>query len=218
MGKSSLHGVHMTEPSNLPPVDEYPGYFAKKPPFHRRRRVQVVGAGMAGLLLGLAISGGSGSAAPSSEPEGVPEAEVQARITAAIEGAREEAQAEAESAQAASESTTTEELEDVRLDLAATEQELRDARREIRAVKKAAKRAKRKAVAAAVKRTKAEMRDNTQAQPGTTSANSGSGSTDPRFSYCYEANDAGYGNYQRGVDPEYDWYRDSDSDGWVCEF
>jgi micrococcal nuclease len=45
-----------------------------------------------------------------------------------------------------------------------------------------------------------------------------SAGTDPRFSYCYEANDAGYGNYVRGVDPEYDWYDDADRDGRVCEF
>lgn len=42
--------------------------------------------------------------------------------------------------------------------------------------------------------------------------------TDPRFSFCYEANDAGYGNYVSGRDPEYDWYDDADSDGRVCEF
>jgi hypothetical protein len=40
---------------------------------------------------------------------------------------------------------------------------------------------------------------------------------DPRFGTCKEANDAGYGPYLRGVDPEYDWYRDQDSDGLVCE-
>ena len=41
---------------------------------------------------------------------------------------------------------------------------------------------------------------------------------DPRFDYCYEANDAGYGNYVRGRDEEYDWYDDADNDGIVCEF
>jgi hypothetical protein len=45
----------------------------------------------------------------------------------------------------------------------------------------------------------------------------GGGSTDPRFDYCYEAIDAGYGPYYSGVDPEYDWYDDADSDGVVCE-
>lgn len=43
------------------------------------------------------------------------------------------------------------------------------------------------------------------------------GGLDPRFSYCYEANDAGYGPYYRGMDPEYDWYDDRDNDGVVCE-
>lgn len=43
------------------------------------------------------------------------------------------------------------------------------------------------------------------------------GSLDPRFSYCYQAKDAGYGPYYQGSDPEYDWYTDSDSDGVVCE-
>jgi hypothetical protein len=38
---------------------------------------------------------------------------------------------------------------------------------------------------------------------------------DPRFPTCRAANAAGYGDYLRGRDPEYDWYRDSDSDGTV---
>ena len=45
----------------------------------------------------------------------------------------------------------------------------------------------------------------------------GTGGTDPRFDTCGDANDGGYGDYVRGRDPEYDWYRDSDSDGKVCE-
>lgn len=40
---------------------------------------------------------------------------------------------------------------------------------------------------------------------------------DPRFRTCGEANDAGYGPYTKGVDPEYDWYQDRDGDGIVCE-
>jgi Excalibur calcium-binding domain/Protein of unknown function (DUF1524) len=46
----------------------------------------------------------------------------------------------------------------------------------------------------------------------------GGGRLDPRFDYCYQANDRGYGNYRRGRDPEYRWYTDGDSDGWACEF
>jgi hypothetical protein len=40
---------------------------------------------------------------------------------------------------------------------------------------------------------------------------------DPRFPTCKAAKAAGYGPYYRGVDPEYYWYRDADSDGIVCE-
>lgn len=41
--------------------------------------------------------------------------------------------------------------------------------------------------------------------------------TDPRFDTCGDAIAAGYGPYHQGQDPEYDWYRDADSDGIVCE-
>jgi hypothetical protein len=43
------------------------------------------------------------------------------------------------------------------------------------------------------------------------------GSLDPRFGTCREAIAAGYGDYVRGVDPEYSWYTDRDKDGIVCE-
>ncbi|REF37153.1 endonuclease YncB(thermonuclease family) [Thermasporomyces composti] len=43
------------------------------------------------------------------------------------------------------------------------------------------------------------------------------GDLDPRFSTCKEAIAHGYGPYYRGKDPEYDWYRDADGDGVVCE-
>lgn len=41
--------------------------------------------------------------------------------------------------------------------------------------------------------------------------------TDPRFSTCTEAKENGYGDYVRGVDPEYEWYDDRDNDDIVCE-
>lgn len=41
--------------------------------------------------------------------------------------------------------------------------------------------------------------------------------TDPRFDTCKDAKANGYGPYSRGVDPEYNWYRDADNDGIVCE-
>jgi len=55
--------------------------------------------------------------------------------------------------------------------------------------------------------------------PSTTApATSGSsGTTDPRFATCTKAKAQGYGPYIKGVDPEYEWYRDADRDGRVCE-
>jgi hypothetical protein len=52
--------------------------------------------------------------------------------------------------------------------------------------------------------------------PARAPAPAGAGA-DPRFSSCAKALDAGYGPYVSGVDPEYAWYRDGDSDGTVCE-
>jgi hypothetical protein len=53
-------------------------------------------------------------------------------------------------------------------------------------------------------------------KPRPTATRSPSG-LDPHFGTCREANDAGYGPYVEGDDPEYDWYRDRDRDGLVCE-
>jgi len=54
-------------------------------------------------------------------------------------------------------------------------------------------------------------------EPAPEEATADQAGTDPRFDTCGEALDAGYGEYVRGVDPEYDWYRDGDGDGVVCE-
>jgi hypothetical protein len=40
---------------------------------------------------------------------------------------------------------------------------------------------------------------------------------DEDYGTCKEAKAYGKGPYHQGQDPEYDWYRDSDSDGIVCE-
>jgi hypothetical protein len=41
--------------------------------------------------------------------------------------------------------------------------------------------------------------------------------TDPNYGTCAAAKAAGAGPYYQGRDPEYDWYRDRDHDGVVCE-
>lgn len=46
---------------------------------------------------------------------------------------------------------------------------------------------------------------------------SSDGKLDPRFDTCREAIANGFGDYVKGVDPEYDWYRDGDKDGIACE-
>jgi hypothetical protein len=40
---------------------------------------------------------------------------------------------------------------------------------------------------------------------------------DPDYGTCKNTKAHGAGPYYRGKDPEYDWYRDADSDGIVCE-
>lgn len=56
----------------------------------------------------------------------------------------------------------------------------------------------------------------TSRAPASSSAKS-SGRTDPDFGTCAAAKEAGRGPYVRGQDPEYNFYRDGDSDGVVCE-
>jgi len=52
---------------------------------------------------------------------------------------------------------------------------------------------------------------------GNSGSSTGDSGLDPRFGTCKEAISNGYGPYYYGVDPEYDWYNDRDSDGIVCE-
>jgi hypothetical protein len=40
---------------------------------------------------------------------------------------------------------------------------------------------------------------------------------DPRYATCAEVKQHGLGPYVKGVDGEYGWYRDGDSDGVACE-
>lgn len=40
---------------------------------------------------------------------------------------------------------------------------------------------------------------------------------DPKFNYCSEVKKNGYGPYVKGKDLEYEWYKDRDGDGVVCE-
>ena len=54
-------------------------------------------------------------------------------------------------------------------------------------------------------------------KPSKSSTSPPTATLDPQFRTCGEANDAGYGPYSQGSDPECDWYQDRDHDGLVCE-
>jgi hypothetical protein len=56
-----------------------------------------------------------------------------------------------------------------------------------------------------------------EAVSSTSSPVAGESGLDPKFPSCAKAKEAGYGPYIRGIDPEYEWYRDGDSDGTACE-
>lgn len=190
-----------------PQLEQYPGYFPEgSRRFWTRTKVGIV-AGLVGLLVGV---GGSGEDPVEAPPAVAADPTVEAELEQALED--------------------NSELEE-------SIQEARDdADDEVRAVtkqlKKQARTAQRSAVQAAVAKVRTEERRKTAAAvkaaraaaaPAPTAASapvplaSTSAATDPRFSYCYEANDAGFGPYYRGQDPEYDWYDDNDNDGIVCE-
>ncbi|MFE6650287.1 DUF1524 domain-containing protein [Nocardioides sp. NPDC057772] len=52
---------------------------------------------------------------------------------------------------------------------------------------------------------------------GPSDAPGGGSGEDPRFETCAKATAKGYGPYRKGRDAEYDWYRDGDKDGTVCD-
>ena len=189
---------------NQPSLDDYPGYFpAAKPPFWTRTKTGVA-TGMAGLVLGVAM-GGTSSTDAADAAAGFTQADLDAAVATATDDLRgqvDDAQAAVSDGDglAAKLESARQQLKDQRAQAAAT----------LRKVKREARSAQRATVATAVATAEAE------AAPPQPLANTGGG-TDPHFSYCYEAIDAGYGPYVEGEDPEYDWYDDADGDGIVCE-
>jgi len=57
----------------------------------------------------------------------------------------------------------------------------------------------------------------TSSRPSASTPGKSSGGTDRDYGTCRAAKAAGKGPYVRGTDPEYNFYRDADSDGLVCE-
>jgi excalibur calcium-binding domain-containing protein len=208
----------------LPPVEEYPGWFPPKAPIWTRTTVGLltgVGGALVGLFLGLVVglAGSSGAPEPARAaastsatvtvtPTPTPSAGTMAENGAADVAA---AQVEADHRVAALRSRQVTRLSAVR----------QSAKRHLRAVVAAAERTRRRAVAQAVSQAVARERrradDRVAAAKAAARSVAAAPSTDPRFDYCYEANAAEYGPYFQGRDPEYDWYRDGDGDGEVCE-
>jgi len=187
-----------------PALDDYPGYFpAAKPPFWTRAKVGTA-AGIAGLIVGIGIGSASSTEQPAADAT-----YTQADLDQAVVAAKAETRT-----QVVSEQTSA--SDQVATKLAAAQAQLRqqkaDAAATLRKVRREARAAQRTAVAQAVAQAKAEA----PSSPVQQFAGTG-GETDQRFDYCYEANDAGYGDYVEGQDPEYAWYDDADNDGIVCE-
>lgn len=201
----------------------YAGQPAAKLAVWRRRWVQVTGASMVAFVLGLGVSGSpstenmmslkkahtlASQAADQARDEAATEARENVmdspEVLAALDQEREQAEARVSDAQAQASKAAAKAERQAKL--------LASARTQIRTLKQ--QKASAVAAAQSAKRAAQTARESAAAEAPTPAAASG---TDPRFNYCYEANDAGYGPYFQGQDPEYDWYDDRDNDGEVCE-
>lgn len=203
----------MSSHSPEPSLENYPGWFpAAKPPFWSRTKVAAL-MGVVGLLVGLLVglaAGGDADGADSGDHESVaaPPAASPADTEAAVDQAVDQT-ARAWRARMAALRTR----EDHRLALARREAR----RRQQQAVRKAVA-AERAKAAQALAQAKARAAASSSSAASSSTASTGRGGrVDPRFSYCYQANAAGYGPYWRGRDAEYYWYEDADNDGEVCE-
>jgi len=183
-------------PAYVPPAPEPSG--AEKTAWFKTRTAIGVGA----LLLGVGI-GSSAAGEDTGKTDDLTES------VASLKATNEELEADVAEL---SEGSAT--------DQQAIDQQIADA---VKAAKVEAE-AKRKASVAKViaeERRKADARvaaaEEASADDEPLGLTGGSGGTDPRFDTCGDALAAGYGHYQQGVDPEYDWYQDRDSDGVVCE-
>lgn len=194
--------------SQTPSLEQYPGYFpAAKPPFWNRTKAAVA-AGVGGLVIGLiAASGGTANTEEPSTSQAVDVAPVvepaDVDLDQAVDQAVSDEHARMEDKLAQQRASAQDRLANARARAAnAQRRAVRQAVTHTRSVERAK-------AARAVRAARAQA----QAPVPVTS----SGGTDPMFDYCYEANDAGYGPYFQGQDPEYDWYDDADHDGEVCE-
>lgn len=179
-------------------------------PFWSRTKVGVA-AGVVGLMIGMS---GSGSEAEQGQQKDGSVSALRADLADVLEqkSALEEDLRAVESDLGEAESGTDEALKELRQQAKVAQRQAVKA-----AVAKVRKEEQRKA-AAAIEAARSQAQAAAAPSSAPVPLASTGGATDPRYSYCYEANDAGYGPYVRGKDPEYAWYDDRDGDGVVCEY
>ncbi len=187
-----------------PSLEQYPGYYppgSKK--FWTRPKVGVA-TGVLGLIFGLGLGTPTEADPATSDSQSISQADIDAAVEAATSELNERLQ---------DQEALLEQQE-----AGAAKAETKAQRQQARAVKNAVAKTRREERARAAKQVAAARQEATQnAQQHAAPQPLASTGTDPQFSYCYEANDAGYGPYYQGQDPEYDWYDDADGDGVVCE-
>jgi hypothetical protein len=210
---SASDGEHQP---GVPPTWGQPGHqVPQKPsdvrPLWKKKRVLIPSA-----LLALIVIAGNLGNDNTTKVESVAKDGNTSQIAAeeaARQAAADRVAAEAAASQAAADRAAAEAAQ-AAADKAATEAAQAQAAANKAAADKAAA-AKAAAALAAEKAAADQARQQallTQPEPA-----ADSGGTDPRFRTCKEAKANGYGNYTQGVDTEYEWYRDADSDGVVCE-
>jgi hypothetical protein len=187
-----------------PSLEQYPGYYppgSKK--FWTRPKVGVV-TGVVGLIFGLSLGTPTEADPATNDSESFSQADIDEAVEAATNELNERLQDQEDLLQ--------------QQEARATKAEAKAERQQARALKNAIAKTRREERARAARRVEAARQEATQeSQQNAAPQPLVSTGTDPQFSYCYEANDAGYGPYYEGQDPEYDWYDDADGDGVVCE-
>lgn len=142
----------MSEPSRPPAVADV-GPQAAGVPAARLRVVPVVAVGLACLVLGYVLGGGGSTESP--EPGRSTASQVQARVEERVDALVGSA---VKDAVAAERSNALDELSAIQAALTATEERLARARADLRRTREAAAVSEQEAVAAAIVRTRREMR------------------------------------------------------------
>ncbi len=166
----------------------------------RWQQALLAGATGAVVLLGVGAALGPGSGGGAAEQQ----LSLARGVTESGRGPDDAAAGHA-AAEAAEEATVTELAQEVAADKAAADEASAQSVADAAAAGQAA------AAAAAQEAAEAGAEEEHTRQAEQDAA------LDPRFDTCTAALAQGHGHYAAGLDPEYPWYRDADSDGIVCQ-